>query len=903
AMSGAPNSGKIGHPALPACGARILLPQGSDLTKIEINAGKKIPIGTGYFVEPVERPFILSSLSDAFDRLDFDSTVYSMRKVTPESKFEKIGIQYFRGYQILILKLSPVGYIPASGTLFYHPEMSVRIEIKPSGKSLPAQRGLPADRSQVAAWIDNPTELSTYASAEKIGRESYDMLILTPSAFADAFQPLKQYHDSTGILTEIHTLDQIGGTDPHLVRQYIKQEYLNNGIQYVLIGGDDDLIPALDIFVVSWEGDGAIAEYNMPADFYFSCLDGTFNYDNDGLWGEPTDGEGGGDIDLFPEVHIGRYSASSPQEVSRLVEKTLAYLASESPYLQKILLAGEQLGFGGMGEYGGYAMDEMVDYSGAHGFTTYGFPANEYNIEKLYDVLSQPWNYWSGSEMIAGINAGIHIIDHLGHSNTGYAMRTDTSMIKQQLGNTEYCFVYAEGCNAGQFDFTDCWAEYMTTKLTHGAFGCIANSRVGLGSRSTAHPVHVFNREFWDAIYNANEAGPQLGRAITDARADHAYHIDDPGIRWTFYEINLFGDPAVAIKSVRAVAISYPDGIPENIRPYRETSFNVLATGIGTGSPIPGSGQLHYTIDSGEPVTVNMAEVSPNLYEATLPSLECGSTIEFHVSVEEGAGERFYAPDPATPLQLSPISDSVVLFEDDFETDKGWTISGGLWQRGIPSGQGGSEQAYPVPDPTEGCNGPQVFGYNLNGDYENNLPETYITSPAIDCTGRNNIFLRFCRWLGVEQPIYDKARILVSNDSTNWTEIWANYAAIADLDWVNAEYDISNVAADRKTVYLRWVMGPTDQGLVYIGWNIDDVQVVSYNCNAILCGDATGDGDVNLLDILHLIDYLYGNPTGPAPEPIEAGDANADGDVNLLDILYLIDYLYDDPPGPDPLCP
>jgi len=77
----------------------------------------------------------------------------------------------------------------------------------------------------------------------------------------------------------------------------------------------------------------------------------------------------------------------------------------------------------------------------------------------------------------------------------------------------------------------------------------------------------------------------------------------------------------------------------------------------------------------------------------------------------------------------------------------------------------------------------------------------------------------------------------------------------------------------------------------------------SISSGEMVCGDANGDGYVNLLDILFLITYLYGAPPGPAPEPPEAGDANADGSTNLLDILYLIDFLYGTPPGPVPLCP
>jgi hypothetical protein len=478
-------------------------------------------------------------------------------------------------------------------------------------------------------------------------------------------------------------------------------------------------------------------------------------------------------------------------------------------------------------------------------------------------------------------------------------MRTDTFMLRTQLANTEYCFIYAEGCSAGQFDLTDCWAEHVTTILPTGAFGCVANSRLGLGSRSTRHPVHIFNREFWDAVYRAEEAKPQIGWAISDARADHAYHVNDPGVRWTLYEITLFGDPAIAIKTVSSIAISFPDGIPKMITPYTEATFTVLAEGIGEGIPVPGSGQIYWAVDGSQMITVHMDEVSPNLYEATLPSLPCGSSVEYCVSVDENTGKIIYSPDPSALNVLTPISDSIILFEDDFESDMGWSISGGLWQRGVPTGQGGTDLQYPVPDPTEGCNGPNVFGYNLNGDYENNLPAAYITSPAIDCSGANNISLKFCRWLGVEQPRYDEASILVSNDGVNWTQIWINYATIGDLYWEQMEYDISSVAADQPTVYLRWVMGPTDGGLRFNGWNIDDVRVTSYECVSFQCGDANGDENADIGDAVFLIAYVFNG--GPAPDQLEAGDANCDGSVNVADAVYVINYVFSG--GPEPCCP
>lgn len=71
-----------------------------------------------------------------------------------------------------------------------------------------------------------------------------------------------------------------------------------------------------------------------------------------------------------------------------------------------------------------------------------------------------------------------------------------------------------------------------------------------------------------------------------------------------------------------------------------------------------------------------------------------------------------------------------------------------------------------------------------------------------------------------------------------------------------------------------------------------------YNGNGIgdiceyICGDANADGLVNLVDILYIIGFLYGNPPGPAPIPREAADVNADTKINLIDIVTLIDNIY-----------
>jgi hypothetical protein len=66
-----------------------------------------------------------------------------------------------------------------------------------------------------------------------------------------------------------------------------------------------------------------------------------------------------------------------------------------------------------------------------------------------------------------------------------------------------------------------------------------------------------------------------------------------------------------------------------------------------------------------------------------------------------------------------------------------------------------------------------------------------------------------------------------------------------------------------------------------------------------LRGDLTGDGVINLGDVVFLITYQY--KSGPPPFPLDAGDVNCDGVIALGDLVYLINYQYKN--GPAPTCP
>jgi agmatine/peptidylarginine deiminase len=77
-----------------------------------------------------------------------------------------------------------------------------------------------------------------------------------------------------------------------------------------------------------------------------------------------------------------------------------------------------------------------------------------------------------------------------------------------------------------------------------------------------------------------------------------------------------------------------------------------------------------------------------------------------------------------------------------------------------------------------------------------------------------------------------------------------------------------------------------------------DTQMVSLY--VYVCGDANGDGEIDIADVVHLINYLFIN--GPAPQPMAAGDANGDCLVDIADVVYLLNYLFGEGDPPKPGC-
>lgn len=225
--------------------------------------------------------------------------------------------------------------------------------------------------------------------------------------------------------------------------------------------------------------------------------------------------------------------------------------------------------------------------------------------------------------------------------------------------------------------------------------------------------------------------------------------------------------------------------------------------------------------------------------------------------------------------------DAELVYEWPLDSDPGWTTEG-QWAWGVPSG--GSRNG----NPTSGYTGANVYGYNLTGDYPNNMPRYNLTTTAIDCSDLLSVELRFWRWLGVERLPFDHAAVEASADGVNWTLLWENTTTIADEVWAPQAFDLTSLAAEQPTLYVRWGMGPTDGSNRYPGWSIDDVEIWGIVRTPSQPGDVNGDGSVDLADLSLLLEAFGTCDGDPGYNP--AADFDGNGCVDLGDLSTLLEH-------------
>jgi len=181
----------------------------------------------------------------------------------------------------------------------------------------------------------------------------------------------------------------------------------------------------------------------------------------------------------------------------------------------------------------------------------------------------------------------------------------------------------------------------------------------------------------------------------------------------------------------------------------------------------------------------------------------------------------------ASLFLLAHSAFGIILFEDDFSTDKGW-IYGTEWQRGAATSSSGHDSGYGDPANDHSATADDMIaGTVIGGNVSIALHSFYyLTSPIINCSSVSSVTLSFWRWLNSDYTPYMESVVEVYNGSS-WTVIFTSGdSGIEDSSWTYWQADVSAYAAYNANFRVRFGHTVTDSGVfVMSGWNIDDFVV------------------------------------------------------------------------------
>ncbi len=552
---------QYGQPLMPYRQVNLMLPPGEAAVGIEIVFSGEVVLPGEFKLYPQQevRP-VSESGSGTFKK---DNDIYSRNAVFPSDPKGQLITAYLNGRSFALTTFTPAQYNPVTGKLSYFTSAKVIIRTVPDFKAKKALDNLIVPNKQASKLADNSEMDHAYKSRQKTTVGNYDLLIITTPAYKNSFAGMQAGYQKEGITSLVVTRDSIittmaGQDTPEKIRNFIIQEYQTHGVQYVLLGGDIELIPHRGFYCTVVSG-GGYSDQNIPADLYYSALDGNWNNDGDAFWGEP------GEDDLLPDIAVARMPFSQSFELEHMLNKSYKYqfepIAGE---FRNILMAGENLYYN-PDTWGSDYLELLKGEHSDNGYTTIGIP-QDYPFDHLYDET----NYWSGQDLMNHLNMGRPMLNHVGHANETYVMKLSNSDITNANFNGlngidhNFTIVYTHGCLCGAFDYNDCIAEKMVT-IDNFAAAFIGNSRFGwFNEGQTEGPSAHLHREFMDALYN--DSLNRIGRAHMESKIATASWVTAPGqwepgaLRWCFYDCNVLGDPAFAVFTDNPIAINttYP---------------------------------------------------------------------------------------------------------------------------------------------------------------------------------------------------------------------------------------------------------------------------------------------------------------------------------------------------------
>ena len=436
----------------------------------------------------------------------------------------------------------------------------------------------------------------------------YDLLIISPSIFIKYLQPLVLHKESVGISTKLVSLDEIydkifwyGRDEAEKIKYFIKQAVETWGVRYVLLVGGVDgqtfrwLLPVRYSHVIPGENDQEYIEPAFLSDLYYADIydsNGNFsswdsNDDNIfSLWNTTFREE----MDLYPDVYLGRLPCRNIREVKIMVDKIINYEKKSfgKSWFKNLVLVGgdsynDKMGF----NEGELICDEVEKHM--PGFNAIKVYASQNDINRR--TVNSALNPGCGFAYFVGHGSpgtwNTHFPPHGSDWTTGYSIK---DMIPLR-NKDRYPITVVGGCHNGQFNVSlmniilglkkeglhyfsskpgnfggfwyrewvpNCWAWWFTSKRDGGAIATIANTGLGthgendLDYNGVADYLEILDGwlelRFFKIFGEENQRilGENHGESITEYLHRFLGNNDRMDVKM-IQQWELFGDPSLMI--------------------------------------------------------------------------------------------------------------------------------------------------------------------------------------------------------------------------------------------------------------------------------------------------------------------------------------------------------------------
>lgn len=416
----------IGEPKLPLLRKIISVPIGAeprfrllDTQRTNLDLGEN---GINYPIIPAQASV---SKSANIEELPFvvDRDFYNGNRSTTEATIHIEELGMMRGERLFSLDFVPMNYNPSTRSLDI--VLTTQVEISFVGSDHLATSEIRAKTRSAA--FDGVLASSVWnyeRTRTSLMRYPTGYVIISPAAFLDAMQPFIDWKTIEGFDVTVATIESIGNST-NQIKNYMQGLWdsasaENPAPSYLLIVGD-----------VAQVATGSSSTFGThPTDLHYVRLQGT---------------------DYLPEMYFGRFSATTPAQVTNQVNKTLMHQQYSMPddnYLSKtVLIAGVDSYWAPTHGNG------QINYATQNYFNeAHGISSNSY----LY-----PQSASSASAIVANVSDGRGYVNYTAHGGTtDWSDPSFTiSNINSLQNENEYSFVVGNCCLTSKFDVGTCFAE------------------------------------------------------------------------------------------------------------------------------------------------------------------------------------------------------------------------------------------------------------------------------------------------------------------------------------------------------------------------------------------------------------------------------------------------------------